>query len=89
MTPWSLVVTALQLQHYNSNFFIFSTGIEHVLVGAFGDVERVEDGWLDDLNKQGMIDPNWYAFSELFDGDDPEGHAIPQGLLKIKVGRLE
>lgn len=40
-------------------------GAQYVVVGAFGDLERVEDKWLSRLNSEGRILPHWITFSEM------------------------
>jgi hypothetical protein len=62
------------------------TGIDHIIVGAFGDLKRVDDTWLENKHKEGKIQENFYAFSEMVTdvvGGVPIAD-IPPGLLKIK-----
>lgn len=60
-------------------------GIRNIIVGAFGELPRVEDDWLEELHREGKMKPNFWAFSELRDdviGGKPSKD-VPNGLQKI------
>jgi hypothetical protein len=62
-----------------------STGLEQFIVAAFGELPRVEDQWMEELQRNGEMKPNFWAFTELRDAvvngiPSPE---IPLGLKKI------
>jgi predicted aconitase len=42
-----------------------SVGADFIVVGAFGDLERVEDQWLAEKCAAGNIDSCWITFSEM------------------------
>lgn len=49
-------------------------GADFIVVGAFGDLERVEDQWLAEKSDAGQIDPCWITFSEMVEWHDEDYH---------------
>lgn len=62
------------------------TGIEEVIVGAFGDLRRPEDEWLQAKAENGKIEGNWWCFSEMYDAPEPpfDSMPLPYALQRIK-----
>ena len=62
------------------------TGIKHVILAAFSELQRPEDVWLQNLGQRGLIPPDSYVFSEMVH-DVVEGMPtsdIPTGLSRMK-----
>ena len=69
---------------------IMRTGMEDILVGAFGDLSNVDEEWLTILQQRGEIRPNFTVFSNLIDqycGNPPLLKSTPAGIdAAIKYG---
>jgi hypothetical protein len=61
------------------------TGLEQFIVAAFGELPRVEDEWMEELQRNGEMKPNFWAFTELRDTvvNGIPLPDIPLGLKKI------
>lgn len=57
---------------------ITAVGAELIIVGAFGDLERVEDRWLAQKYIGGEVKDNWCTFSELIEWSDEARRASRQ-----------
>ena len=57
---------------------ITAVGAELIIVGAFGDLERVEDKWLAHKYVGGEVKDTWCTFSELIEWTDEARRAASQ-----------
>ena len=64
-----------------------NTGLNDIIVAAFGELRRPEDVWLQEKSEKNQIENNWWAFSEMQDtaqNNDIFKLPLPSGIQRCK-----